>query len=253
MRSARCFLAALLPVCLAGCSTDTTRIDHVKTEAIHQIYAVTWNAAKDRTDAYARFRVGGSSGTNLELTDRASVVWNRQPLAAMSFLGKCYGLTSPGFTAEHTFVFTDADGRTFTNPVRLERIDLDRAMPAKLSRGVPHTLRFAGAPVGDGETVTLTITPERDLAALRKQLDDLPADPQDQLQRPGRTAATLHAKTVGATGIEVTPADLQGLANGAASVRWVRSVRRDLQQATPAGGSLTAMALSNEAAITLED
>ncbi len=234
---------------LAGCSTQNVGVGHVKTDAIYQTYQVTYDAGADTSHAYARFRVGGGTGTNVDLAGRAAVTCNKQPLREGLFgvLGRYYEQTTQGFAGDYEFVFTDAEGKTFVNAVRAERIGFDAQTPATLSRGRAHTLTFDGPPVRAGDTVALHI---EQVAGPGAGKNAAAQDPFGGPAAPG--LVQVLAKAAGATTVELRREDLAALRDGPARVRWARTTDPGLQAPTPAGGGIAASYLSAYRAVTLE-
>ena len=213
-----------------GCGGSVHKVDvaAVKSETIHQSYAVEYDAATNTTAVAGHLRVGGSSGTNVVLSGLALIECNGQPLIRGGPNG-FYQRSVPGFAGDYRFVFTDAAGAAVVNTVRLAPIDFDPATPDRLTRATVFDARFVGPPLGAGEEARLEV----DRAEPR---DGQPAPPADLPGRSWRPLAT--AQAVGATGVTLGRADLAALANGPAQVRWVRTVEAGLQAAFPPGGRL---------------
>jgi hypothetical protein len=240
-------------VTLTGCSVDNAKISDVKTDAVYQIYTVSYDATENSSQVYARLRVGGPTGTNLKLTDRSTLLCNQQTLRPAELFGRCYTHTLQGFPGKYDFVFTDTEKKSRNNSVQLEPIDF-AATPERLSRGRAHSLSFAGVPLRQGETISLVIIPTPNFAAIQKEMQEDPfGDPKERLKRLGAPAADVQVTTVGTTGVELTRDQLKSLANGPVSIQWTRTIQGDLQEATSSGGSLGGTYRSRVRSLILED
>ena len=73
--SVRPLLLLALALSAVGCFQSADNVDsrHIDPEAVYQLYAVTHHAEADGAILFARFRVGGAGGTNLDLTPPAVV------------------------------------------------------------------------------------------------------------------------------------------------------------------------------------
>lgn len=233
----------------AGCySSDDVTISNIKTDAIYQLYQVNYTAEDNETQVYARLRVGGSRGTNIELSQGSSVKCNGTSLDASSLLGRCYTKALPGFVADVEFVFTDEDASEFRNAVQLRQADFINGMPEKLHRDAGQTMSFDGPPLQQGETVVLqTDIDLAEVAAL--QLDD-PDAAAEKMQQYANSIG--QSDQVGATSVELNPAALAELSAGPVRLRWVRAYRGDLQSATPTGGRMSTFYRSATHVITIE-
>lgn len=253
----RILAALLVGAGVSGCSTQNVEVGNVKSAAIYQIYRATYDADQDTTVVYARFRVGGWTGTNVDLAGRGSVACNDRLLhdgVLFGALGKYYEGSVPGFPGRYEFVFTDPEGKKFKSAVQLERIGVAAATPERLSRGRDHTLRFDGPPLKPGETITLEIDQRPAGGGPNPTPNDPFADPRPPDGGPGKLPLVrVTTKTAGATELVVRRDDLAAVKNGPARLQWVRIADASPQAAFPAGGSITATYLSKKRNVTLEE
>lgn len=106
-------------------SKETTPSNKVAQTEIYQSYSVTQNG--NEYDVTAYFRIGGRTGTTLALVKPSSVTFNgetmRENLNTSS--GTYYSASVPVSTATGTFVFTDRNGKTYTNKLELSTAALN--------------------------------------------------------------------------------------------------------------------------------
>lgn len=103
---------------LAGCGTGEDSGD-VNQDRIYTDYEVFYNSNEDKTHVIARFRFGHALGTVLELKSDsgASVTYNGDGLAYSKFWGGHHREYAGNTVAGGSFVYTDTDGRRYTNTV----------------------------------------------------------------------------------------------------------------------------------------
>ena len=211
-------LFAVLSVFNTACSTDTVSSKDVSTEAIHQDYTMSYHEDSNTTEMSAQFRVGGWSGTTVELESPSSLKVNGQAPSKNSFLGTRYYSSSSGYVPTATFEFTTTDGSKLTNSISIDPLHL---LKADQTVSVLRTYEAdVDAPkLTSGETITVQI----------------------QQQISGK-------ESVYATGIydrsrskaSFSPSELNKLENGNASLVIYRAKTGSLAQATKEGGGIAA-------------
>lgn len=240
--SVRPHLLFLLAVLAVGCFQSADNVDskHIDPEAVYQLYAVTHHAEADGAILFARFRVGGAGGTNLELTPPAAVTGDGEPLAPKSGVilsdtlpGRYYQRDVRGFRNDHEFAF-EMGGKTFRNTTRLERADFAPNQPTEFARGKDSTLTFAGPPLRAREVVSLLLLGPVGAAGEGKS---------------GSAAAT--ATREGATSVTLSSAQLTELSADRGQMMWRRTWKHALQQGSKAGGEVEATYHSKALAFTL--
>lgn len=109
-----------------GCaSTETIESTKVAPTEIYQDYSI--EASRSQTNVTATFRVGGGRGTTVDLNAPSRIEHNGTTMSEKpsSFLkGTTYYSSSSRFEPAHLFVFTDANGKTYRNEIRLELLDV---------------------------------------------------------------------------------------------------------------------------------
>jgi hypothetical protein len=243
--SVRPHLFLLLAMLVGGCFQSADNVDskHIDPEAVYQMYAVTHHAEADGAILFARFRVGGAGGTNVELTPPAAVTGNGEPLAPKSGVilsdtlpGRYYQRDVRGFRNDHEFAF-EMGGKTFRNTARLERADFAPDQPTEFARGKDSTLAFAGPPLRAGEVVSLVLT-TTPVAGER-------LEPKKPL------SAVATATHEGATAVTLPSAQLTELSADHGKMMWRRTCKNALQQGSKAGGEVEATYHSKPLAFTL--
>ncbi len=145
-------------------SVETISSNTVQASQIFQIYSV--EASKSRTEIIAAFRVGGATGTTLELAAPAQILYNRQPLpvsAPSNLIGTNYRMKGTDYRTfselyqpTHEFSYTDADGKTYVNSISLAPLELSAKGATSLENEKPTTITLSRI-VGSDETLTIAI------------------------------------------------------------------------------------------------
>jgi len=202
------FIVALaLPT---GCSLETEDVHTVHQKRVHQTYSVDFREESNLTEFVARFRFGGTSGTNLRLGGKSSVLVNGKPMELHDFLGANYRTSQKGISATTTFDFVDADGRTYKNAGTLLAVALDPAsVPVKHSKKAPLSIRWTGAPLRKAEWV------EAQVLSLKK--------------------ATIFVTAVGDT-VTIPATEMDQFSVGAAAVKLRRQNSVELRDGNEVGG-----------------
>jgi hypothetical protein len=149
-------LFALLAVStlLLSCARDES--ENVNQDRIFQHLEVLYVDAEDKTHVSAWFRFGGLTGTLLELSEPATIVFNGDDLMYNTVIAS-HRKEYAGFVDNGTFVYTDIDGNVFTNQApQVTPIDFPEDL-TEISAGSAFTFEWVGEPIGPGETITLWI------------------------------------------------------------------------------------------------
>lgn len=213
--------------CLFGCSTATERSDAVSQDRIYQSYSVSYSKENNRTSAMAQFRFGDFTGTTLELTGKSEVKHSNFSLSRINFAGTSYDGDGAGFRDNHTFTYTNGDGKTFTNSGTITPIALKNT-PSSFSRTSDLTIEFEGVPLQDGEDVTVYLTADT-----------------------GSETATTRLK--GATSVTVSKSRFAGMPAGSKKLYLRRSKTTKIQQGNTVGGSFNASFETERVSIELVD
>jgi hypothetical protein len=233
---------------LLGCkSRDNVGSENVNPDVIYQIYEVRYDAQTDTNWYFARFRVGGGSGTNLVLNPPSSVSANGQAMTQGegTFLtalggvlpGAYYHARKPGFVPSHEFEYRTANGAVLKNAISINPIAFPNEMPNTISRSKSFSVRFNGPPLRGSEKVTLDLTTT--------------APPGDTRKNP---VYVLHATTRTINETEVTlPADqLSLLLDGPGTLRLSRTLEQTpTATAAKAGGEISSIYQTKTVPVTL--
>ncbi|HQU84850.1 MAG TPA: hypothetical protein PKY59_17055 [Pyrinomonadaceae bacterium] len=145
-------------------SVDTIESNKVMSSQVYQIYYV--EGKKSGATVVATFRVGGSTGTTLALTEPGKVIYNGTALEKSdpsNLIGTNYRMKGTDYRTmlnnyqpKHEFVFTDNDGKTSTNSVTLLPLEVSANSGLFLDSAQPTTIPLSRA-VGADETLVLGI------------------------------------------------------------------------------------------------
>lgn len=149
--------------CVQG-SVETVSSNAVQSSQIYQIYTVETSKAK--TEIVAAFRIGGATGTTLELTAPANILYNNQPMPVSvpsnligtnyKMKGTDYRTFSNNFQSSHEFSYTDADGKTYVNSISLAPVEISAKAAINIENDTPTTIPLSRA-IGATETLTIAI------------------------------------------------------------------------------------------------
>lgn len=218
-----------------ACSVDTVGSDEVKSEAIHQTYSLRYDEDSDSTHLSAQFRVGGWSGTTVNLRSPASLTANGKGLTKESFLGTSYSGIERGFVPAATFDFTDADGRHLSNSVRIDPL---RLLKADQTVSVQRAYEV--------EIQRVNPVPEESVSVGLRQSRPRSDGSNEYIYANG-VFDIARGKAVFST------VELNKLNNGAATLVISRSKSTRLQQSTKEGGSISATYNLRPMSVTIVD
>lgn len=145
-------------------SVDTVESNKVMSSQVYQVYDIEAN--KSETKIVATFRVGGSTGTTLALTEPGKILYNGTPLDKSEpsnligtnyrMKGTDYRRATKNYQPKHEFIFTDNDGKTYTNAVSLTPIEISANGGLSLQASQPSTIPLSRT-VGSDEYITIGI------------------------------------------------------------------------------------------------
>ena len=220
-------MAGFVVACLAGCVTGG--LDTARPEEVRQTYRITYDGDFDTTSVGAQLVVGQGWGKTLHLSGRSNLAHERIPMQESAFLGISYGGNERGFHPAHSFAFTDMRGTVYRNAVELVPVDFAADAPATLHRSREAHVAFTGGPARPGESVILEFEQGNDKKTRRESVR----------ARQGETEIVVPAKW------------MHQFADGPARMRLVRSWTENLQEGTPAGGSINVDCRSATRTVTL--
>ncbi len=144
-----------------GCaSTETIESTKVAPTEIYQDYSI--RGTKNNTLVMAIFRVGGPTGSTVDLDAPSKILHNGKEMneSKPGFLkGTDYNGSANQFVSNHKFSFTDAGGKVWENEISLEALEINpqNLTISKLNGG---TIALSRA-VGQDETVVFSLVSEK--------------------------------------------------------------------------------------------
>ena len=129
-----------------GCSTATEKCTNVNQDRIHQTLSASYDQTDNSTSVSAQLRFGDGTGTTLSFTGSCAVthsIYSLSESVLSGLFGTSYTGSGSGLQAAHTFVFTDGDGKKFTNSGTITSI-ASRALPAKSAKPPGQPFPFRG-------------------------------------------------------------------------------------------------------------
>lgn len=156
MKKVAYLLLLLFSIQLLACQSESS--DDVNQDRIYTVYDLSYGADKDETVASARFHFGSWTGTRLELSDESSILFNGKYLSFNKTLVR-YSTSFQGEVLSGDFVFTDANGKTYTNSITINSIAVDPTLTSiSRSATTAPVLIWQGPPLNSDESVTLTLS-----------------------------------------------------------------------------------------------
>jgi len=203
-----CLLFSLLMGCNKEDSVD------VNQDKIYTDYEMFYNANSDKTVVIARFRFGDATGTVLELSDGAHVLYNTDTLTYNNLYAG-HAKEYAGEVTAGTFKYVDVNGDVYNNTVSsTTNIDFEPHFDT-IVKSQANTLTWVGSPLGANEYVSVFIgswTWGQDALAVQNQ--------------------------VGSTNIVLGVNQLSNLAIGGSTVYMDRVEAHDVTEGTSKGGRI---------------
>lgn len=130
----------------------------VNQDRIYTVYELFYNSNTDKTQVTARFRFGNATGTILELKGSSgeSVTFEGDPLPYNALASGHYKEVA-GRLASGEFVYTDSDGKTYTNTVPAGDTVAFPSDFDTVFRSKAQTLKWEGSVLGSNEYVGVFI------------------------------------------------------------------------------------------------
>lgn len=214
--------------CVQG-SVETVSSNTVQASQIYQIYNI--ETSKTKTEITAAFRIGGATGTTLELTAPANVLYNNQPLpvsAPSNLIGTNYKMKGTdyrtffdNFQSSHEFSYTDADGKAYVNSINLAPVEISAKSAINLETEKPSMIALSRT-IGANETLTVAINSIID--------DEIPTAGNTVYLNEKRNAVIITPQYWSAKRLP-SQVELQ--------IKIKKNL--DLQNGTPLGGSISAI------------
>lgn len=145
-----------------GCASwESIESTKVSSTEIYQDYVI--EGSKDRTTVTATFRVGGGTGSTVDLDAPSKILHNGKEMSesgAGFMKGTDYHDSADNFVANHKFVYTDASGKTWQNEISCEPLEMTvKDINISKTNGATITL---SRPVAEDEFFDFTLTSETD-------------------------------------------------------------------------------------------
>lgn len=150
-------------IALASCaSNEIANSADVKQSGIHQRYTISYTEENNQTHVKAMYRFGGENGTTLVLSPPSTVTFNGENMTRYEseFVGAYY---NAAFSkplpngAKCTFVFTDTDGKTYTNSIMFNPLLLGQ-IPKEVKKGLPLEIPMVTNPLKFGDKITVHLS-----------------------------------------------------------------------------------------------
>jgi len=201
-----------LPLLLVSCEKE--KPEGANPGKIYTDYELFYDQNEDKTYVIARFKFGGPTGTNLELTNGANVKFNGEELTYSGFyfghMKEYAGKISSG-----TFVYMDGDGHQFTNATPV--MDTLAFQPGfdTIVKSQANTLSWDGSPLTLNQSVGVFIG-----------------------SWTWGQNALFYQNQVGATNVVLGVTGLNSLATGSSTVYLDRTNETNVAQGTIEGGKI---------------
>ena len=208
----RLFLLLGLVGFLASCNTVDS--DEVKPEEIYQSYMYEFDAQLNKTKAHAAFQIGSNTGKYIQLTEPASIRVNEKDYDEYNNFGMYHYHFRFNSKQDATFVFTDNDGKSFSNTIEKESLNgIGFEGEISYEKGMDLFINFSGLPVQDRESVYVYLWNEL-------------------------TNATHYQTTKGETSITIPASKLRDFDGSMVNITLHREIKYSLENTTTAGGEL---------------
>lgn len=206
------FAMLLLALSFSACEQESA--SSVDQNTIYTIYELYYDQNVDKTYARATFKFSNVTGTNLELDNGGSIVFNNAPLTYNPLLAY-YEKEYAGLLPSGVFQYVDLDSNSFVNTAEIRSIGLPADVDS-ISRSASFNLNWTGNALAANESVVAGLN---NANAINPQL--------------------FYQNDVGSTGVILAKNQLEKLFAGPAILGIERRYSPAIQQATSAGGSVT--------------
>lgn len=139
-------------------SNEVMESKNVAQAEIHQGYFITYDEENNTTEVNAEFRVAGSNGTTLVLSEPSDARCNGEEMQLETYIlgGAHYVLGKSGLQQNLELEFVDHDKKSFKNRFAVEPTSFDGHL-SHLPLKENTQIRYKGRPPGDGETLLLEL------------------------------------------------------------------------------------------------
>jgi hypothetical protein len=155
-------LSILAFLLITGCAGESKKAEAIDNEKISQRYTASTTEGSDATGVQAEFRIGAywdrmeeekTGGEAVEFTAADAITFNGENMLKDNsvFTGAYYSLNKKGpYNPTHTWVWTDAKGKKYTNTITLNPI---HAKSVKFFGRDSLRIEWEGGPIEAGEKV----------------------------------------------------------------------------------------------------
>lgn len=211
------FTLYIVSLIFIGCSTDTVGSNDINADAIHQDYSLYYQEQNNSSSLTAQFRVGGSTGTTVEIEPPAQLYMNGMSPKKSTFLGTSYSVSQSGALLQGQFDFVDNTGKLYSNSVLLKTITINANL-APIMLGTNYYVPVLTHPLTAGDNVSAVLEQEFVEGGISRYVF---------IQ--GQYQATTSS-------VAFSSYDLSRLRNGIARLTVSRTHHQSLTQASPRGG-----------------
>lgn len=153
-----------VPLFLASCAGESKKADAIDNNKIYQRYSISYEERNEKTSVQAEFRIGAywdrmeeekTGGEAVEFASPDAITYNGEVMKKdnSAFTGAYYSLNKEGtYTPTHTWIWTDAKGKKYTNSITLNPI---QAKSVKFYGRDSLRIEWEGGPIEEYEKVTV--------------------------------------------------------------------------------------------------
>ena len=153
---------AVFAACGPSASVDTISSNAVQSSQIYQQYRIS--GERETTVISAVFRVGGATGTTVELGAPSQISYNGAPMKLslpQSFTnvrtkGTTYETAQKGFSESNKFDYINADGKTFSNSINLAPLEINAKSLTSIQLTQPSSIPLSRT-IGADENLVVTV------------------------------------------------------------------------------------------------
>ncbi len=212
-----------------GCaSTDTVESTKVAPSEIYQNYAI--RGTKTNTSVTATFRVGGATGSTVDLDAPSSVSHNGKEMSESKpgFLkGTDYNDSANEFVSTHKFSFKDAGGKVWENEISLEGLEIT-AQTLTISKANGGTITLSRA-VGTDENVEFSLVSEKSAPASSN------SNSKNKTPELSYSSTLQFSIDEARTSVKIEPFSLKNFVDGKANLTVTVRKNKSTQQSAKGG------------------
>ena len=217
--------AFIIILSFAACESEKS--SEVNQARVYTVFNYYYDASADITHATARFHFGNKTGTLLELTDGSTIKVNGDILNYNSTFVQ-YNIEFAGYVTEGDFVWTDTDGKSYSNSISLKEIGFPEI--TVISRESSYDFEWVGDALLADEYVTLTV-------------EDTTSE---------NAASIFTQNNIGSTSVILPRDELQELAHGDATLSLELVFKQNFAESTEVGGDFAGGYKAGEISVILE-